>query len=1180
MGFVHLHLHTQYSLLDGACKIGEALDRAKEMGQTALAITDHGNMYGVIDFYKEARKRGIRPIIGCEVYVAPRSRFQKERAFDSSPAHLVLLCENAKGYSNLMELVSRAWTEGFYNRPRVDYEILRRYHGGLIALSACLSGEIPRAILRADLKTAREKALLYREIFGEGNFFLELQNHGIDRQKTVNTALINLSRELSIPLVATNDCHCVRPEDIELQRVLLAIQTGKTIHDPSLMDLGSEEFYLKDEAQMRALFPQAPDAIENTEKVAQRCDLEIEFGKIRLPVFTPPGGEESEEYFTRLCFEGLSRRYGTNPPAQYADRLRYEISVISKMGFVNYYLIVQDYVNFAKKAGIPVGPGRGSGAGSLAAYCIGITDVDPMRFNLLFERFLNPERISMPDFDVDFSDERREEVIEYVIRRYGEDHVSQIVAFDTMLCRGAIRDTGRALGMSYGRVDAVAKAIPRMFRVTIDEILSAKPGDNTYSEDFLEMYRSDPEVHELIDLARRVEGTPRHPTTHAAGVVITDKPVRAYVPLAKNDEAVVTQYTMTQLEEIGLVKMDFLGLRNLSIIEHTEEMIRKKEPDFSFDRVNDTDPDTFKMISQGYTLGVFQLESAGMKRVLIQAKPRSIEDLTAVISLYRPGPMAFIPDYIKNRSNPARVRYEHPLLEPILKETAGCIVYQEQVMEICRRLAGYSFGRADLVRRAMAKKKSGEMERERRFFVDGIVNETGEIEVEGCVRRGVPRAVAEKLFDEMESFASYAFNKSHAAAYSVVAFRTGYLKCHYPREYLAALLTSVLGDSGKLSDYIAECSRLSIRVLPPHVNHSEDGFTVEGNDIRFGLVAVKSLGFGLIRTLVKERERGGDFRDLYDFCKRMSGRELNKKALESLIKSGALDHLGNNRREMAYYADAVLEAAQNAARQAESGQIGFFDLPQLRSQDTFKIPKMEDVTESEKISMEHEVTGLYLSAHPLDPYRALYTEAVTNLSELSSQESDLRDGETIEVIGLLQEITVKQTKSEKPMAFLTLEDFSGAGEALVFPELFLREREYLSAGGIYRVRGKVSLNENRAASILAEQILKAEQPVAQPPKEVSPAQGPPKETAAAKSKKTSRPGLYLRIANDHCEAYEKAMKYLAIFEGNTPLYLYFTERNALVRAPADRFLSPNEPLIRALRALLGEKNVALVENSD
>ena len=1176
MAFVHLHLHTQYSLLDGACKIGEALDRAKELGQTALAITDHGNMYGVIDFYKEAKKRGIKPIIGCEVYVAPRSRFQKEYAFDSSPGHLVLLCKNEEGYSNLMELVSRAWTEGFYNRPRVDYEILRRYHGGLVALSACLSGEIPRAIQRADLKTAREKALLYRDLFGEENFFLELQNHGIDRQKTVNTALINLSRELSIPLVATNDCHCVLPEDVELQRVLLAIQTGKTIHDPNLMEFGSEEFYLKDEAQMRALFPNQSEAIENTARIAERCNLEIEFGKIRLPVFTPPGGEKSEDYFTRLCFEGLTRRYGAKAPKEYADRLRYEISVISKMGFVNYYLIVQDYVNYAKHAGIPVGPGRGSGAGSLAAYCIGITDVDPMRFGLLFERFLNPERISMPDFDVDFSDERRGEVIDYVIRRYGEDHVSQIVAFDTMLCRGAIRDTGRALGMSYGRVDAVAKAIPRMFRVSIDEILSAKPGDSAYSEEFLGMYRSDPEVRELIDLARRVEGTPRHATTHAAGVVITDKPVRAYVPLAKNDEAVVTQYTMTQLEEIGLVKMDFLGLRNLSIIEHTEELIRKKEPHFDFANVNDTDPETFRMISQGYTLGVFQLESAGMKRVLMQARPRSIEDLTAVISLYRPGPMAFIPDYIKNRSNPSGVTYEHPLLEPILKETAGCIVYQEQVMEICRSLAGYSFGRADLVRRAMAKKKSEEMERERKYFIDGVVNEKGEVEVEGCVRRGVPRAVAEKLFNEMASFASYAFNKSHAAAYSIVAFRTGYLKCHYPREYLAALLTSVLGDSGKLSDYIAECSRLSIRVLPPHVNFSEDGFTVEGNDIRFGLVAVKNLGFGLIRALVKERERGGAFRDLYDFCKRMASRELNKKALESLIKSGALDNLGNNRREMAYYADAVLEAAQSAARQAESGQIGFFDLPELKKQDTFKIPKMEDASESEKIAMEREVTGLYLSAHPLDPYRSLYTDSVTRLSEFSSQESDLRDGETVEVIGLLQNITVKQTKSEKPMAFLTLEDFSGSAEALLFPDLFLRERETLSEGKIYRLRGRVSLNENRASSLLAERITEAEQPSGERAQAPQPAKAPQTE----QPKKSSRPGLYLRVANDSCPEYEKAMKYLAIFEGDTPLYLYFTERKSLMRAPKDRFLAPNEPLLKALRALLGEKNVALVENGD
>ncbi len=780
MAFVHLHLHTEYSLLDGACRIERLLDRAKELGHEAVAITDHGNMYGVIDFYKAAKKRGIKPVIGCEVYVAKRSRLDKVHELDSENRHLVLLCKDETGYRNLTALVSLGWTEGFYSRPRVDFQLLEQYHEGLIALSACVSGEIPRALLRGDYAGAREAALRYRNIFGEENFYLEIQDHGLSDESYVNPSLIRLSEETGIPLVVTNDCHYISADDVEMHRVLMCIQTGRTIEEEGL-EFGSGELYFKTEEQMRSLFPDHPEAADNTVKIAQRCNLEFEFGKTKLPRFETPDGTSNQVFFERLCQEGLRSRYGPNPGQELTDRLEYEMNIIATMGYVNYYLIVWDFIRYAKSVGIPVGPGRGSGVGSLAAYCVGITNVDPIRYNLIFERFLNPERVSMPDFDIDFSDERRDEIIDYVQEKYGGDHVAQIVTFGTMAARGAIRDVGRAMAVSYSKVDQVAKLVPMELGMTLEKALAS-------SKEFRERCQSDAQVKALVDMAMKVEGMPRHTSTHAAGVVITDRPVMEYVPLAKNDDVVVTQFTMTAIEELGLLKMDFLGLRNLSVIDHAEKLIREKEPGFSIDTVSFEDLETFSMLAQGYTVGVFQFESAGMTRLLVQSQAQGIEDLTAIISLYRPGPMQFIPMYLENCKNPEKVTYKHERLRPILDVTFGCIIYQEQVMQIFRELAGYSLGRADIVRRAMSKKKHDVLEREKQIFINGQQREDGSWEVEGCVNRGVERAIAEQLFKEIQDFASYAFNKSHAAAYAYVAYETAYLKCHYPQEYMAALL--------------------------------------------------------------------------------------------------------------------------------------------------------------------------------------------------------------------------------------------------------------------------------------------------------------------------------------------------------------------------------------------------------
>lgn len=1159
--FVHLHLHTEYSLLDGACRITNLMDIAAARGDTAVAITDHGVMYGAIDFYNAARKRGIKPIIGCEVYVAQRTRFDKTHELDSENRHLVLLCENNTGYQNLIAIVSKAWTEGFYSKPRVDLELLKEHHEGIIALSACLAGEIPRALTAGDYDGAREAALRYRGIFGENNFYLELQDHGLRGQKLINPSIIKLSKETGIPLVVTNDCHYLNQDDSDMHHILLCIQTNHTVEDKDGMSFGSDQFYYKSETEMRALFPECPEAADNTALIAQRCNVEFEFGKTKLPHFDTPDGQDNVAFFHEKCYEGLHKYYGVNPEQSVLDRLEYELNTIGDMGYVNYYLIVYDFVRHAKEVDIPVGPGRGSGAGSLAAYCIGITGIDPLKYNLLFERFLNPERISMPDFDIDFSDDRRQEMIEYVVQKYGSDHVAQIVTFGTMAARGSIRDVGRAMAVPYATVDGIAKLVPMELNITLDKALNT-------SNELRQRYDTDPQIHKLIDMARKVEGMPRNASTHAAGVVITDRPVAEYVPLAKNNDSVVTQYTMTTLEELGLLKMDFLGLRNLSVIRDAQNVICKERPGFQIEDIPIDDKKVYNMLSTGATDGVFQFESAGMRSVIMQLKPEYIEDLIAVISLFRPGPMESIPRYIENRHNPEKVTFRHPLLKDILDVTYGCIVYQEQVMQIFRTLAGYSLGRADIVRRAMSKKKAYVMESESKIFIYGLTNEKGAVEVEGCIRRGVDELTAKAIYSEMESFASYAFNKSHAAAYALISYQTAWLKCYYPREYMAALLTSVLDNNNKLSTYIAECLRLGIRVLPPHVNQSGVGFTVSDKDIRFGLLAVRNLGKGFIVGLLRDRSKNGQFTSFYSFCKRLYG-ELSRRALESLIKCGALDDLNLNRRQMLTSVANIMDYLDDDKRRNVAGQIGFFDSVAIGDEEEYAIADMPDLTLTDKLAMEKEVTSMYLSGHPMAEYIHLYDAIHASrtgdiIDDVREQGGRFHDGDIVMLLGIIVNVKMKVTKSNNTMAFVTLEDMYGSMEILVFPKTLTQYGQWIAEGKIVKIFGRVSMREDEDAKLVCESVAAAPSP----------------HTALNDSepkKKSTRPGLYIKVPDEQCAEYGQAKKYLAIFEGPTQLYIYFVSTQKLLRAPLAMCVSVNDILIRELKNLLGEKNVATVE---
>ena len=1150
MSFVHLHVHTEYSLLDGACRIGGMMDRVKELGQSAIAITDHGVMYGCIDFYKAAKSAGIKPIIGCEVYVARRGMADRIHGIDNDPYHLVLLCKNRRGYENLCLLVSEAFTKGFYGKPRVDLQLLEKHHEGLIALSACLAGAIPQYLMEEDYASAKEYALKMADIFGNDNFYLELQDHGIDEQKPVNQGVMRLHRETGLPLVVTNDAHYLRREDAEMQDVLLCIQTGKTVDEPNRMKFQTEEFYLKSEEELRELFPNCPEAFENTVKIADRCNLEFVFNEYHLPSFPVPEGYTNEEYFRKLCYDGFRERY-SQPPESYVDRLEYEIGVISRMGYVNYYLIVWDFIRYAKEQGIPVGPGRGSGAASIVAYCMHITEVDPMKYALIFERFLNPERVSMPDFDTDFCQERRGEVIDYVVRKYGHDRVAQIATFGTMAARGAIRDVGRALNFSYAETDVVAKLVPTTLHITLKEALEVSPK-------LKEMYDGDERVRKLIDTAMSLEGMPRNTSTHAAGVVITADPVSTYVPLSRNDDTIVTQYTMTTIEELGLLKMDFLGLRNLTVIRDAEMQIQKFNPDFSMNRVPDDDPETFRMLADGKTQGVFQLESQGMTGVCVGMKADSIEDITAIVALYRPGPMDSIPKFIESKLNPRKVTYKCPELEPILKVTYGCIVYQEQVIEIFRQLGGYTMGQADNIRRAISKKKMKVIEAERKVFVYG----DREKNIPGCIANGVSEAVAQSLYDEIVAFANYAFNKAHAVCYAVVAYQTAYLKCHYPRQYMAALMTSVLDSAAKISGYIAECKELGIPVLPPDINHSDDHFTVEGESIRFGMGAVKNVGHGLIRTMVQKRTEGGPFKSLEDFIQRMGEGELNKRAVENFIKCGAMDCFGYNRSELLAVYDSMMDAIASSRKKNLEGQIGLFSL--LEDEDaaaSIPIPKLKEMNKADLMALEKETTGIYISGHPMDDYRQyLRGTHVVPIVELMGEESRFQDDQIVSVAGIVQAVKMKTTRNNSMMSYVTVEDDTAAIEMLAFSNVLNQYGGYLRENSPVVVTGRLSIRDEKEPQI----VINRARPISDF------AESPVQEVQSAKSQpKTGT--LYLRLPSENDPLYPKIKAILNMFPGDSGVVLFFADTKQ--RRGTRCVLM--DSMLRELNNVLGKSNVVL-----
>ena len=1154
MSFVHLHVHSEYSLLDGACRIDGLMERVKELGQEAVAITDHGVMYGCIDFYKAAKAAGVKPIIGCEVYVARRSIADRVHGIDNDPYHLVLLCKDRTGYENLCLLVSEAFIHGFYGKPRVDLQLLEQHHEGLIALSACLAGAIPQYLMEEDYAGAKEYALNLARIFGEGNFYLELQDHGIDEQRPVNQGVLRLARETGLPLVVTNDAHYLRKEDAKMQDVLLCIQTGKTVDEPNRMKFQTEEFYLKSEEELRQLFPGCDEAFENTVKIAQQCNLEFTFHEYHLPSFPVPQGYTNEAYFRELCEKGFRERYA-DPPQEYRDRLEYEIGVISRMGYVNYYLIVWDFIRYAKEQGIPVGPGRGSGAASIVAYCMHITEVDPMKYALIFERFLNPERVSMPDFDTDFCQERRGEVIAYVMEKYGADHVAQIATFGTMAARGAIRDVGRALNFSYAETDVVAKLVPGTPHITLEEALKVSPK-------LKELYDGDQRVQLLIDTARSLEGMPRNSSTHAAGVVITADPVCTYVPLSRNDDTIVTQYTMTTIEELGLLKMDFLGLRNLTVIADAEREIRKRVPDFAIASIPDDDPETFAMLTEGKTQGVFQLESAGMTGVCVNMKASSIEDITAIVALYRPGPMDSIPRFIANKLDARKVTYKTPLLEPILKVTYGCIVYQEQVIEIFRSLGGYTMGQADNIRRAISKKKMKVIEAERKVFVYGDPEQG----ISGCIGHGVPEAVAQSIYDEIVDFANYAFNKAHAVCYAVVAYQTAYLKCHYPHEYMAALMTSVLDSATKISGYIAECKELGIAVLPPDLNHSDDPFTVEGQAIRFGLGAVKNVGRGLIRTVVRKRTEGGHFKSLEDFIERMGEGELNKRTVENLIKSGAADCFGYHRSELLAVYDQMMDAIAASRKKNLEGQMGLFSMMEEESaSQQILIPKLKEMNKADLLAMEKETTGIYISGHPMDDYRPyLRNTHVVHIGQLMEEESSYADDDIVSVAGIVQTVKMKTTRSNSMMAYVTVEDDTAAMEMLAFSNVLNQYGGYLRENSPVVITGRLSLRDNKEPQIVINRArpisdyADGEPELAPPPQK--PRDNPPPSGT-----------LYLRLPSESGTLFPKVRAMLNMFPGNNGVVVYFADskqRRGSRCALADS-------LLRELTNTLGEGNVVV-----
>ena len=1151
MAFTHLHVHTEYSLLDGSSKIKELAVRAKELGMDSMAITDHGAMYGVIDFYRAAREAGIKPILGCEVYVAPGSRFDRENVHgEDRYYHLVLLAENNEGYQNLMKIVSKGYVDGFYYKPRVDMEVLKTYHKGIIALSACLAGEVPRFLARGLYEEAKEAVLKYQEIFGRGNYFLELQDHGIPMQRQVNQGIIRLSRELDIPLAATNDCHYINAEDWEAHDILLCIQTGKKVADENRMRYEGGQYYVKSEEEMRELFSYIPEAIDNTAKIAERCNVEIEFGVTKLPRYEVPEGCDSWGYLNHLCSEGLKERYPEDDGTA-KERLEYELGVIKSMGYVDYFLIVWDFINFARSHGIAVGPGRGSAAGSIVSYCLKITNIDPIRYQLLFERFLNPERVSMPDIDVDFCYERRQEVIDYVVEKYGKDQVAQIVTFGTLAARGVIRDVGRVMDLPYSLCDQVSKMVPAELNITLDLALKKNP-------ELKGLYDTDEQVHKLIDMSRRLEGLPRHTSMHAAGVVISRTNIDEYVPLSRgSDGTITTQFTMTTLEELGLLKMDFLGLRTLTVLQDAVAMIQKDHGvKLDLDHIDFNDKKVMESIGTGKDDGVFQLESGGMKSFMKELKPESLEDIIAGISLYRPGPMDFIPKYLKGKNDPAAITYTCPQLEHILKPTYGCIVYQEQVMQIVRDLAGYTLGRSDLVRRAMSKKKADVMARERKNFVYGNEEEG----VKGCAANGIDEKTANQIFDDMTDFAKYAFGKSHAAAYAVVAYQTAYLKYYYPREFMAALMTSIMDNVTKVSEYILACRNMGIGILPPDINEGVSGFSVSGNSIRYGLSAIKSVGRAVVDVIISEREAGGPFSTLEDFVSRMSNREVNKRTLESFIKSGSLDSLPGTRKQKLYVSSELLENKAREKKTVMEGQMSFFDIAPEEDKGNFQV-SFPDVGEFDKetlLAFEKETLGIYVSGHPMEAYQELWQKNVTARTSDFIVDEDghtvVEDNSIVVVGGMITAKKVKTTRTSQLMAFVSLEDMVGTVEALVFPKIYEKNKQYLTEDSKVFLRGRASIGDDPVGKLVCEEVI----PFSAIPNE-----------------------LWLQFEDQ--EFYERTvdsvMAVLRESEGKDRVVMYLKRERKLRRLSPSWVIDAQGRLLEELYTLLGEKNVKVVQKT-
>ena len=1151
MAFTHLHVHTEYSLLDGSSKIKELAVRAKELGMDSMAITDHGAMFGVIDFYRAAKDAGIKPILGCEVYVSPGSRFDRENVHgEDRYYHLVLLAENNEGYQNLMKIVSKGYVDGFYYKPRVDEEVLRQYHGGLIALSACLAGEIPRFLERGLYEEAKNAALRYREIFGAENYFLELQDHGIPLQRQVNQALYRLSRELQIPLVATNDCHYINAEDWEAHDILLCIQTGKKVADENRMRYEGGQYYVKSEEEMRKLFPYAPEAIENTHKIAERCNVEIEFGVTKLPRYDVPEGFDSWTYLNHLCREGFMERYPDGDQSL-LDRLDYELNTIKNMGYVDYFLIVWDFINFAKSNGIAVGPGRGSAAGSIVSYCLRITDIDPIRYQLLFERFLNPERVSMPDIDVDFCYERRQEVIDYVVQKYGKDQVAQIVTFGTLAARGVIRDVGRVMDLPYALCDQVSKMVPAELNITLELALQKNP-------ELKALYNSDEQVHKLIDMSKRLEGLPRHTSMHAAGVVISRTSVDEYVPLSRgSDGTITTQFTMTTLEELGLLKMDFLGLRTLTVIRDAVDMIEKNygaRPDL--DHLDFADKKVFEALGTGKNEGVFQLESGGFKTFMKELKPTSLEDIIAGISLYRPGPMDFIPKYLKGKNDRSAITYTCPQLEHILSPTYGCIVYQEQVMQIVRDLAGYTLGRSDLVRRAMSKKKASVMEKERQNFVYGNEEEG----VRGCVANGIDEKVANQIYDDMTDFAKYAFNKSHAAAYAVVAYQTAWLKYYYPREFMAALMTSVMDNATKVSEYILTCRNMGIEILPPDINEGYGDFSVSGDSIRYGLSAIKSVGRSVVDMIICEREANGPFRTLEDFVNRMSNKEVNKRTLESFIKSGALDSLPGTRKQKIFVYTDLLENKAREKKTSMEGQMSFFDFVAEEEKSSFQVvfPNVGEFDKEQLLAFEKETLGIYVSGHPMEEYQELWQKNVTAKTADFIVDEDgnalVEDNSTVVIGGMITGKKVKTTKNNQLMAFVSLEDMVGTVEVLIFPKIYEKHKQYLNEDSKVFLRGRASIGDDPVGKLVCEEVI----PFSEIPSEL---------------------WLQFRNQNYYDGQIDQVMAALRNSEGKDRVVMYLKEERKLRRLSENWVVDASGALLTELYDILGENNVKVVQKT-